>query len=148
MDNRYSKQVMRHFLRPKNVGKIKNPSGKGRIGNSVCGDIMEMTIKVNRKLSFRGAKRREISRDLSPVARDDSSIIINAKFQTFGCGAAVATSSIVTELIKGKTVKEAKKLTPGKVDRSLGNLPIMKKHCARLAIDALKKAIDDYEKKS
>ena len=82
------------------------------------------------------------------MARDDSSIIINAKFQTFGCGAAVATSSIVTELIKGKTVKEAKKLTPGKVDRSLGNLPIMKKHCARLAIDALKKAIDDYEKKS
>src|SRR3990167_2122145 len=124
MDNRYSKQVMRHFLRPKNVGKIKNPSGKGRIGNSVCGDIMEMTLKV------------------------EKSKITDAKFQTFGCGAAVATSSIVTELVKGKSIKEAKKLTPEIVDKSLGNLPVMKKHCARLAIDALKKAIDDYEKKS
>lgn len=126
MDKKYSQKVMEHFLHPRNVGKIKNPSGRGRIGNAVCGDVMEMTIKVQKK--------------------DKNRVISDAKFLTFGCGAAVATSSIVTELVKGKTIKEARKLTPEKVDKSLGNLPIMKKHCARLAIDALKKAIDDFEK--
>ena len=126
MEKKYSKEVMSHFLHPKNVGKIKNPSGKGRIGNAVCGDVMEMTIKVENK--------------------NGKKIISDAKFLTFGCGAAVATSSIVTELVKGKTIEAAKKLTPDKVDKSLGNLPIMKKHCAKLAIDALKKAIKDFEK--
>ena len=126
MEKKYSKEVMNHFLHPKNVGKVKNPSGKGRIGNAVCGDIMEMTIKVDGK----------------PEAK-----ITDAKFLTFGCGAAVATSSIVTELVKGKTIKEAKKLTPKKVDKSLGNLPVMKKHCAKLAIDALYKAINDYQRR-
>jgi nitrogen fixation NifU-like protein len=126
MDKKYSQKVMEHFLHPRNVGKIKNPSGRGRIGNAVCGDIMEMTIKVEEK--------------------DKNKVISDAKFLTFGCGAAVATSSIVTELVKGKTIKEAKNLTPEKVDKSLGNLPMIKKHCARLAIDALKKAIDDFEK--
>jgi len=126
MEKKYSKEVMSHFLHPKNVGKIKNPSGKGRIGNAVCGDVMEMTIKVENK--------------------NGKKIISDAKFLTFGCGAAVATSSIVTELVKGKKIEAAKKLTPDKVDKSLGNLPIMKKHCAKLAIDALKKAIKDFEK--
>ncbi|MCX6811318.1 MAG: iron-sulfur cluster assembly scaffold protein [Candidatus Berkelbacteria bacterium] len=125
MDKKYSKKVMEHFLNPRNVGKIKNPSGRGRIGNAVCGDVMEMTIKVEKK--------------------GKNKIVTDAKFLTFGCGAAVATSSIVTELVKGKTLNEAKKLTPLSVDKSLGNLPIMKKHCARLAIDALHKAIEDYE---
>ena len=128
MDKKYSQKVMEHFLHPRNVGKIKNPSGRGRIGNAVCGDVMEMTIKVKEK--------------------DKNKVISDAKFLTFGCGAAVATSSIVTELVKGKTIKEAKKLTPLSVDKSLGNLPMMKKHCARLAINALRKAIEDYEKKS
>lgn len=128
MDKKYSNEVMDHFLRPRNVGKIKNPSGRGRIGNAVCGDMMEMTIKVKQQ--------------------DKNKIITDAKFLTFGCGAAVATSSIVTELVKGKTIEEAKKLTPLSVDKSLGNLPMMKKHCARLAINALRKAIEDYEKKS
>ena len=126
MDKKYSQKVMEHFLHPRNVGKIKNPSGRGRIGNAVCGDVMEMTIKVEEK--------------------DKNKVISDAKFLTFGCGAAVATSSIVTELVKGKTIKEAKNLTPEKVDKSLGNLPMIKKHCARLAIDALKKALDDFEK--
>ena len=133
MNNKYSKKVMQHFLHPKNVGEIKSPSGRGRIGNSVCGDIMEMTLKIE----IRSPKKLQ--------ATSYRPIITDAKFLTFGCGAAVATSSIVTELVKGKTIEEAKKLTPEKVDRSLGNLPVMKKHCARLAINALKKAIEDYE---
>lgn len=127
MDKKYSQKVMEHFLHPRNVGRIKNPSGKGRIGNKICGDVMEMMIKVQEK--------------------EGCQIITEAKFLTFGCGAAVATSSIVTELIKGKTIREAKKMTPEKIDKSLGHLPMMKKHCARLAIDALRKAIEDYEKK-
>lgn len=118
---------MEHFLHPRNVGKIKKASGEGRIGNTVCGDVMEMTIKV------------------SPKGKKD--IISDAKFQTFGCGAAVATSSIVTELVKGKTIEEAKSLKPETIDSSLGNLPSIKKHCARLAIDALRKAIEDYQNK-
>lgn len=131
MDKKYSKEVMDHFMSPRNVGVIKNPSGRGKIGNSVCGDIMEMTIKVKSKEE----KGKSVD------------IIGDANFRTFGCGAAVATSSIVTEMIKGMTISEAKKLTPEKVDKSLGNLPVMKKHCARLAIDALRAAIKDYEKK-
>lgn len=142
MDKRYSEKVMAHFLHPKNVGKIKNPSGKGRIGNSVCGDIMEMTIKIRKQKTVNSKQQ------LKAGSRKQEAVIIDAKFQTFGCGAAIATSSIVTEIIKGKTIQEAKKLTPEKVDQSLGNLPIMKKHCARLAIEALQKAIFDYEKKS
>jgi nitrogen fixation NifU-like protein len=126
MNEQYSKKVMEHFLHPRNVGKIKNASGKGRIGNAVCGDVMEMTIKVDEK----GGKK----------------VISDAKFQTFGCGAAVATSSIVTELVKGETIAEAKKLTAEKIDKSLNNLPSLKKHCAKLAIDALRKAIKDYER--
>jgi len=132
---------MEHFLHPQNVGKINNPSGKGRIGNSVCGDVMEMTIKISNQ-------QTAASKQLSAGSRKLEAVITDAKFLTFGCGAAVATSSIVTELVKGKTIKEAKKLTPEVVDKSLGNLPPLKKHCARLAIDALKKAIEDYEKKS
>ncbi len=144
MKNNYSKKVMEHFLHPKNVGRIKNPSGVGKIGNSVCGDIMEMMLKVSRK---QVAGNRE-SREARSGSARQTAVITDAKFQTFGCGAAVATSSIVTEMVKGKTMAEAKKLTPEKVDKSLGNLPVMKKHCARLAINALKKAIEDYEKKS
>lgn len=140
MDKKYSKEVMEHFLHPRNVGKIKNPSGKGRIGNAVCGDVMEMTIKVSKQQTA-GSKQ------LAAGSRELEAVIVDAKFLTFGCGAAVATSSIVTELVKGKTIEEAKKLTPLSVDKSLGNLPMMKKHCARLAIDALHKAIEDYQKK-
>jgi len=124
MQNKYSEKVMEHFLNPHNVGRIKNPSGVGKISNSVCGDVMEMTIKIEKK----GHK----------------DIIKKAKFQTFGCGAAVATSSIVTDLVKGKTLEEIKRISPQDIDSSLGNLPAMKKHCAKLALDALWLAIEDY----
>ncbi len=133
---------MAHFLHPHNVGKIKHPSGKGRIGNAVCGDVMEMTIKISKQQTANSKQQQAAG------GSKQSAVIIDAKFLTFGCGAAVATSSIVTELVKGKTIEEAKKLTPERIDKTLGNLPMMKKHCARLAINALKKAIEDYEKKS
>jgi nitrogen fixation NifU-like protein len=150
VDKKYSNEVMDHFLNPRNVGKIKNPSGRGRIGNAVCGDVMEMTLKIEiqnpkSKISNK-SKAQKSKRPKKLKSYNLQPIITDAKFLTFGCGAAVATSSIVTELVKGKTIEEAKKLTPLSIDKSLGNLPMMKKHCARLAIDALKKAINDFEK--
>ena len=115
---------MDHFTNPRNVGHIKDYDGIGKLGNPRCGDIMEMTIKV----------------------KDNK--IIDIKFQTFGCGAAVATSSLLTELVKGKTIEEAEKITGEKLDKSLGNLPPIKKHCAFLAESALKAAIEDYQNKN
>lgn len=120
----YSSKVMEHFKNPKNVGDMENPDGIGHVGNSVCGDIMELYIKV----------------------RDE--IITDAKFKTFGCGAAIATSSMVTELVKGKTIKEALEISNKAVVEALGGLPPIKLHCSVLAEQALKKAIDDYLKKT
>ncbi len=120
----YSKQVMEHFRNPKNVGEIKNPDGTGHVGNPVCGDIMELYIKVK------------------------DNVIKDAKFKTFGCGAAIATSSMVTELVKGKTIEEALKISNSAVAKALGGLPPIKMHCSVLAEEALKSAIDDYLKKS
>ena len=120
----YSDNVMEHFKNPRNVGEIKNPDGIGKVGNPVCGDIMELYIKV----------------------KDD--IIIDAKFKTFGCGAAIATSSMVTELVKGKSVAEALKISNRAVAEALGGLPPIKMHCSVLAEEALRSAIEDYYKKS
>ncbi len=119
----YSEKVMDHFKNPRNVGTIKEPSGTGHVGNPVCGDIMEMYIKV------------------------ENDIIVDAKFKTFGCGAAIATSSMVTELVKGKTVEDALKISNKAVAEALGGLPPIKMHCSVLAESALKSAIDDYLKK-
>lgn len=116
----YSKKVMDHFLNPRNVGKIKNPSGIGHVGNPICGDVMELYIKV------KGEK------------------IADAKFKTFGCGAAIATSSMVTELVKGKSLDEARKISNKVVAEALGGLPPVKMHCSVLAEQALNQAIDDY----
>jgi len=116
----YSKKVMEHFQHPRNVGEIKNPDGIGHIGNPICGDIMELYIKV----------------------RNDK--IIDAKFKTFGCGAAIATSSMITEMIKGKTVEEALKISNRAVAEALDGLPPVKMHCSVLAENALRAAIDDY----
>ena len=116
----YSTKVMEHFRNPHNVGYIKDADGVGKVGNPVCGDIMELTIKVN------GGK------------------IADAKFRTFGCGAAIATSSIATELIKGKTIEEALQVTNRAVAEALGGLPSLKMHCSVLAEQALKNAIADY----
>ena len=119
----YSKKVMDHFMKPRNVGVIENPDGYGKVGNPVCGDLMEMYIKVE----------------------DD--IIKDIKFKTFGCGSAIATSSMVTELAIGKTVDEALKISRNDVANELDGLPPQKMHCSNLAADALHAAIDDYKKK-
>ena len=116
----YSKKVMEHFQHPRNVGEIKNPDGIGHVGNPICGDIMELYIKV----------------------KDNK--IIDAKFKTFGCGAAIATSSMVTEIVKGKTIEEALKISNRAVAEALDGLPPIKMHCSVLAEDALKSAIEDY----
>ena len=120
----YSKKVMQEFLRPKNMGEIKNPDGIGKIGNPQCGDIMWVYIKV----------------------KNDK--ITDIKFKTFGCGAAIATSSMITQLAKGKTTDKAKKITIKDVASSLKGLPPLKMHCSELAIEALRLAIKDYEKRS
>ena len=119
----YSEKVKDHFSNPRNVGAVENPDGTGKVGNPTCGDIMEITIKVN------------------------DNIIEDVKFRTFGCGAAVATSSMTTELAKGKTLSEAAHITKLDVANALDGLPPIKMHCSNLAVDALKDALGDYFKK-
>jgi nitrogen fixation NifU-like protein len=119
----YSEKVMEHFMKPRNVGTIENPDGYGKVGNPVCGDLMEMFITV----------------------KDD--IIQDIKFRTFGCGSAIATSSMVTEMAKGIHVDEAMKITRGDVADELEGLPPRKMHCSNLAADALREAITDYKKR-
>ncbi len=116
----YSKKVMEHFKNPRNVGEMENPDGVGHVGNPVCGDIMELYIKVK------------------------DGIIVDAKFKTFGCGAAIATSSMVTEIVKGKSIKKALKISNKTVVEALDGLPAVKMHCSVLAEDALRSAIEDY----
>ncbi len=120
----YSEKVMDHFKNPRNVGVIEDPSGTGKVGSPVCGDIMELHIKV-----------------------DGEGVITDARFRTFGCGAAIASSSILTELIKGKTVEEVAGLSNEAVVEALGGLPEVKVHCSVLAGEALRKAIDSYHEK-
>ena len=120
----YSKKVIEHFSKPKNIGEIKNADAIGEIGNMICGDKMKIYLKIDKK-----AKK-----------------IKDIKFQTFGCAAAIATSSMITELAKGKTLEQAKKITNKDVADSLQGLPPIKMHCSNLAADALHKAIANYEK--
>lgn len=120
----YSKKVMDHFMNPRNVGEIPDANGIGQVGNPVCGDIMKMYLKI------------------------ENNVIVDVKFKTFGCGAAVATSSMATELIKGKTVDEALDITNRSVAEALDGLPPIKMHCSNLAEQAIKAAIDDYKKKN
>ena len=119
----YSKEVMDHFTAPRNVGEIDNADGIGEIGNPTCGDMMTFYIKVK------------------------DNIIEDIKFKTFGCGAAIAVSSMVSEMAKGKTLDEALKITNKDVARELGGLPKNKLHCSNLGADALHAAIEDYKKK-
>jgi nitrogen fixation NifU-like protein len=119
----YTEKVMEHFQNPRNVGEIEHADGSGTVGNPVCGDIMKMTIKVE----------------------DDR--IKDIKFKTFGCGAAIATSSMVTEMARGRTIAEALEITNKMVADLLGGLPPNKMHCSNLAADALHKAIEDYRSK-
>ena len=119
----YTEKVMDHFKNPRNMGEIPDADGVGTVGNPVCGDLMTFYIKV----------------------KDNR--IEDVKFKTYGCGAAIATSSMTTELAKGKTLEEAMKLTRASVAESLGGLPPVKMHCSNLAADALHAAIEDYQKK-
>jgi len=116
----YSEKVMDHFTNPRNVGEVKDANGVGEVGNATCGDIMRITLKIEDKT------------------------IRDIKFRTFGCGAAIATSSMVTEMVKGKTIEEALQVTNKAVAEALGGLPPVKMHCSNLAADALHKAIEDY----
>jgi len=127
--NLYTKKVMEHFKNPHNYGKIKDPDGLGKVGNLVCGDVMWLYIKVKKN-----RKKEEIIKDI--------------KFETFGCVAAISTSSIVTDLAKGKTLEEAIEINNNEIIKSLGGLPPIKTHCSLLAIDALSEAIYDYLSKN
>ena len=120
----YSEKVMDHFTNPRNVGEIENAEGVGMVGNAKCGDIMKIYLKI-----------------------DENDVIVDCKFKTFGCGAAIATSSMATELIKGKPVSEALKLTNSAVVEALEGLPPVKVHCSVLAEEAVKTAVADYYKK-
>lgn len=128
MADLYNGKVMDHFMHPRNVGEIKNADGVGETGNPTCGDIMKIFLKVGK--NKKGEK-----------------IIEDVKFQTFGCGAAVATSSMVTEMVKGKTLDEAESISNQAVAEALGGLPPVKMHCSNLAANALHEAIKDYQKK-
>jgi len=119
----YSEKVMEHFSNPRNVGEIENADGIGEVGNPVCGDMMTIYIKV------------------------DDGKLSDVKFKTFGCGAAIATSSMITELAKGKTIEEALQISRDDVADSLNGLPPVKMHCSNLAADGLHLAIEDYKKK-
>lgn len=120
----YSEKVMDHFTNPRNVGEIENASGVGTVGNAKCGDIMRIFLQI------------------------EDGIITDVKFKTFGCGAAIATSSMATEMVKGKSIEEAMKLTNKAVAEALDGLPPVKMHCSLLAEQALKEALEDYFKKN
>ena len=117
----YTEKVLDHFTNPRNVGEIEDANGVGEVGNAKCGDIMKMYLKI-----------------------DENEIITDVKFKTYGCGAAIATSSVATEMIKGKGVDEALRLKNSEVVEALGGLPTAKIHCSVLAEEAIKKAIGDY----
>ncbi len=123
MEGQYSDKVMDHFSNPRNVGEIPDADGVGTVGNPVCGDIMRLYLKIK------------------------DGRIEDIKFKTFGCGAAIASSSMMTELVKGKTIEEALKVSNKAVAEALGGLPVKKRHCSVLAEEALQKAVDDYRSK-
>ena len=119
----YSDKVMDHFMHPRNMGEIEDPSGVGEVGNPACGDVMRLYLKI------------------------EDGKIVDAKFKTFGCGAAIASSSMTTELIKGKSIDEALEISNQAVAEALGGLPPAKQHCSVLAEEALQAALEDYKKK-
>jgi nitrogen fixation protein NifU and related proteins len=126
--NSYSQKVIEHFKNPHNYGKIKNPSGKGKVGNIICGDVMYLYIDID--------------------STDGKELIKDIKFETYGCAAAIATSSVITDLAKNKTIKEALAIKKDDVIKTLKGLPPIKIHCSLLAVDALNEAIYDYLSKN
>ncbi len=121
----YSKKVIENFMNPKNMGSMENPDAVGKAGNPVCGDQMNLYLKIEKN-------------------KEGKEIIKDIKFKTLGCGAAIATSSMITEIAKGKTIDEAMKITKGEVADSLDGLPPIKMHCSNLAADALRNALKNY----
>ncbi|MGV8171120.1 MAG: iron-sulfur cluster assembly scaffold protein [Candidatus Woesearchaeota archaeon] len=121
----YSEKVMEHFRHPHNMGEIENPDAQGEVGNPVCGDMMKVTMKIN----------------------PETKIIEDIKFKTFGCVSAIACSSVTTDMLKGKTIDDAKKLTKQDIVNELGELPAVKLHCSILSNEAIQKAIEEYEDK-
>ncbi len=128
-DQLYSKEVWKHIRNPQNMGEIKNPDGVATVGNPVCGDIMKIYIKVGRQKT------------------NNEEYLQDVKFQTLGCGAAIATSSMITVMTKGKLLSQVKKITKQTLVDALGGLPAIKIHCSVLASDALKKAVENYKAK-
>lgn len=128
-NTQYNQKIIDHFTHPHNVGEVKDADGVGEVGNPMCGDMMKLTIKVGKD-----KKNQEIIEDV--------------KFKTYGCAAAIATSSMVTDMAVGKTLDEAIKITREDVADELGGLPEIKMHCSNLAADALKKAIENYRGKN
>ncbi|MBR9701327.1 iron-sulfur cluster assembly scaffold protein [Candidatus Pacearchaeota archaeon] len=143
---KYSKKVMQNFMNPKNMGEMKNPDGVGRIGNPRCGDVMQVFIKVGRRSAY--PKEGQDPKLRNKGAKIKEEYLKDVKFKTFGCMAAIATSSMITQLAKGKKLEDAKKITSKDVAESLKGLPPIKMHCSNLASDALKDAIKDYKTKN
>lgn len=133
MADLYNEKIMDHFMSPRNVGVMKDADGIGEVGNPTCGDIMKIYIKVSERQTANDSMEKYIE---------------DIKFQTLGCGAAIATSSMVTEMAIGKSLDEAEKLTNAQVAKELGGLPPIKMHCSNLAASSLKKAIEDYQSKN
>ena len=124
----YTDKVMKEFTKPKNQGEMEDYDGLGRVGSAVCGDVMEIYIKISKN-------------------KEGKEIIKDIKFKTFGCTSAIASSSMLTQMVKGKTIEEAKKLNNNKIVKKLGGLPPIKHHCSLLGTQALHKSIENYEKK-
>ncbi|MFH0854433.1 MAG: iron-sulfur cluster assembly scaffold protein [bacterium] len=148
----YSKQVLKHFKNPHNQGKMENPTVIGVAGNPVCGDTMKIYIKVSAKGgSASGGKSGKINNcdkksSLIPLCERGKCKIEDIKFETLGCAAAIASSSVLTDMAKGKTLGEALEITKGDVIKKLGGLPSHKEHCSLIAVDALRNAIDKLKK--
>ncbi|MDI6730296.1 MAG: iron-sulfur cluster assembly scaffold protein [Candidatus Altarchaeum sp.] len=148
----YSKKLMEHFMNPRNVGEIENADGVGIAGNIVCGDVMQIFIKVNKSADDKFQNRKDFEH--SRAERCDNKhnpnhdLIKDIKFKTLGCAAAIATSSMITEIVRGKTIEEGLKITKADVAEALDGLPPIKMHCSNLASDALVEAIYDYFSKN
>ena len=132
----YSNKVIQHFKNPKNQGVIKDADAVGEVGNPVCGDVMKIYLKVDTPKSAKGAKKRQES---------SKAVIKDIKFETLGCAAAIAVSSSLTEMVKGKDLDQAMKITKDDVVKDLGGLPAPKIHCSMLGVEALHKAIENYK---
>jgi len=148
----YSKEVLDHFYNPRNVGEIKDADGVGQVGNVRCGDVMYVYIKVGRRplgkeSRVKSSEKKPQTLNSKHLTDEFEEFIEDIKFKTLGCAAAIATSSMMTELAKGKSIDEAKSISRDDINEALGILPKQKYHCSILSADGIQKAIEDYENK-